>query len=109
MALKEVQKDVDDWVQQFKLPYWPPLSIMAAISEETGELAGELNDRYGGRTKKPTDDTKDIGDEISDVMFALVCLANSHKIDLSESWKRTIDKCYGRDNQRYERKDDSIS
>lgn len=104
MSLEDCQKDVDDWVGQFKVPYWPALSILARITEEVGELATELNDRYGGRVKKPTDDTKDIGDEISDVMFALICLANSQKINLDESWKRTIDKCYGRDNHRYERK-----
>ena len=105
MALKECQKQVDDWVSQFETPYWPPLSILARITEEVGELATELNDRYGGRVKKPTDDTKDIGDEISDIFFALFCLANSHNIDLDKSWERTIDKCYERDNKRYERKD----
>ena len=106
MTLKDCQKQVDDWVNQFETPYWPPLSILTRITEEVGELATELNDRYGGRVKKPTDDTKDIGDEISDVFFALICLANSHNIDLDKAWQRTIDKCYGRDNQRYERKEE---
>jgi len=104
MSLEDMQKDVDDWVNQFKNPYWPHLSILARVTEEVGELATELNDRYGGRVKKPTDDTKDIADEITDIIFALVCLANKEKINLSESWKRIMDKCYGRDNERYERK-----
>ncbi len=99
-----MQKDVEGWVQQFKYPYWPPLSILARVNEEVGELASELNDRYGGRVKKPTDDTKDVGEEIGDIIFALICLANSHNIDLDEVWKRVMDKCYGRDNKRYERK-----
>jgi len=105
MTLKEIQKDVDDLVEQFKYPYWPPLSILARVSEEVGELATELNDRYGGRVKKPTDDTKDIGIEVCDILFALVCLANSHNIDLDKSWKVVMDKCWGRDNQRFERKE----
>ena len=104
-----MQKDVDEWVKQFKIPYWPPLSILARITEEVGELATELNDRYGGRVKKPTDDTKDIGDEIADIIFALVCLSNSHNLDLDEAWKRTIDKCYKRDNERYEKENDQPS
>jgi len=104
MALEKIQKDVDDWTSQFKVPYWPPLSILARITEEVGELATELNDRYGGRVKKPTDDTRDIGVEICDVLFALVCLANSHDIKLDEPWKTVMDKCYGRDKDRYEKK-----
>ena len=99
-----MQRQVDDWVKQFERPYWPPLSILARVTEEVGELATELNDRYGGRIKKPTDDTKNIEDEICDVVFTLVCLANSQKIDLDEAWHRTIEKCYGRDNQRYKRR-----
>jgi len=106
MSFKDCQKDVDDWVKQFKNPYWPPLSILARVTEEVGELGSELNDRYGGRVKKPTEDVKDIGIEICDIIFALFCLANSHDIDLDESWKKVMDKCWGRDNQRYERKDD---
>jgi len=105
MSFRSMQIDVDNWVEQFKAPYWPPLSILARITEEVGELASELNDRYGGRVKKSTDDTKDIGDEIGDVMFALFCLANSHDIDLDKSWKNVMDKCYGRDKDRFEKKD----
>ena len=106
MTFKEAQIEVDDWVSQYKVPYWPPLSILARITEEVGELATEMNDRYGGRVKKPTDDTKDVGAEICDVIFALICLANSHNINLEEYWKKTIDKCYGRDGDRFERKEE---
>ena len=104
MPLKKIQKQVDYWVKQYKNPYWSSLSILARITEEVGELAQELNDRYGGRVKKSGEDTKEIGDEICDVLFALVCLANSHKINLDEAWKRVMDKCYGRDKDRYEKK-----
>ena len=56
-----MQKEVDDWIKQYPIGYFPPLSIMAQIAEETGELAREVNDRYGGRVKKSGEDTKDIG------------------------------------------------
>ena len=105
MAFNKAQFDVDGWVSQFKTPYWPPLSILAQITEEVGELATELNERYGGRVKKPTDDVSDIGAEICDVVFALICLANFHNIDLDKAWKRVMDKCYGRDADRYEKKE----
>jgi len=105
MSMKEMQKDVDGWVQQYKNPYWPPLSILARVTEEVGELGRELNDRYGGRVKKQGEDNEDIGVEIMDIIFALICLANSHNIDLDEAWKRVMDKCYGRDKDRFEKKE----
>ena len=104
MSFKDKQIKVDEWASQLKVPYWPPLSCLARVTEEVGELATELNDRYGGRVKKPTDDTKDIGDEIADIMFALICLANSHNIDLDKHFDSIIDKCWGRDKDRYEKK-----
>ena len=102
--MKDIQKQVDDWTQQFKVAYWPPLSILAAITEETGELASELNDRYGGRVKKPAEDITDIGDEAVDIIFDIICLANSLNINLDEQWVKKMDKCYGRDKDRYEKK-----
>ncbi len=104
MTLKELQKQVDDWVQQYKIPYWQPLSILARLTEETGELARELNDRYGGRVKKSTDQKKEIGNELGDILFTIICLANSQNIDLDKHWKSTIDKSHKRDKDRYEKK-----
>ena len=106
MTLKDLQTQVDEWISQFKSGYWAPLSINAQISEEAGELSRELNDRYGGRVKKSSEDTKDIGKEICDVMFALICLANSHKINLDESWNKMMqERLYERDKNRYEKKE----
>ncbi len=104
MTLKEMQKQVDDWVQQFDPAYWPPLSIMAQISEETGEIARLLNNQYGGRIKKSADPESEIGAEICDLMFALICLANSHNIDLDEMWNTKIKERFERDKDRFERK-----
>ena len=104
MSLKDVQKQVDDRTQQFKVPYWQPLEMLARLTEETGELARELNHRFGPKKKKPSEDVKDVSDEVGDIIFTLACLANSLKIDLDESFSRVMDKCYGRDKDRYEKK-----
>lgn len=106
MSLKDIQRQVHNWVQGFKVEYFKPLEIFAAIGEEFGELGRELNNRYGPRTKKSPEDTADIGGEITDIIFNLICLANSHKIDLDEFWEKKMDKCWGRDKNRFERKED---
>ncbi|RLG12283.1 nucleotide pyrophosphohydrolase [Candidatus Pacearchaeota archaeon] len=104
ISLREMQIEVDNWVNQFTPAYWPPLSIMAQLTEETGELARNLNNLYGGRVKKNSDKTKEISEEICDIMFALVCLANSHNINLDKAWKKTISARCKRDMNRFERK-----
>ena|SRR3989344_749549 len=104
MALKDIQKQVDDWVMQYKVEYFKPLEILARLTEETGELARELNHRFGPKQKKPSEDVREVGDEVGDILFTLACLANSLKIDLDESFSRVMDKCYGRDKERWEKK-----
>lgn len=114
MPLKDVQKEVDKWAQQFKVPYWKPLEILARLTEETGELARELNHRFGPKQKKSSEldagktcvqlgDVKDVEDEIGDVIFTVACLANSLNIDLEKCFSKAMGKCYGRDNDRYEK------
>ena len=85
-------------------PNWQPHEILARLVEEVGELAREINALYGPKKKKPTEETKELVDEMADVLFTLICLANSKGIDLDEGFKHTMDKCYGRDNERYEKK-----
>ena len=104
MTLKDIQKDVDVWVQQYKVTYWKPHEIIARLMEETGELAREVNHIFGPKKKKSSEDKKEMADEVGDIMFTLVCLANSQGISLDESWKSIMDKCYGRDKDRFERK-----
>lgn len=104
MSLKKAQNDVDEWVKQLKIGYFQPLEIMARLTEETGELAREVNHRWGPKKKKSTEEKKELEDEMGDIIFTLCCLANSQNIDLDEAWKRTMDKCYGRDKDRYEKK-----
>lgn len=105
MSFKEVQKDVDDWIGQFKVGYFKPTEIIVQMAEELGELAREINNRYGPRTKKSPEDTADIEQELCDLMFAIICMANSQNINLDEAWKKKIDKQQNRDKNRFERKD----
>ena len=101
--MKKIQKQVDDWVQQYKVPYWQPLEIMARITEETGELARELNHRFGPKKKKSQEDKKEVGEEIGDMIFSLACLANSLNIDLEKSFDGVMEKCYNRDKERFDK------
>lgn len=104
MPLKQIQKEVDDWIQQYKEGYWKPLEIIARLAEESGELAREVNHRFGPKKKKSSEDIKEIEDEIGDILFTLVCLSNSLKIDMNKAFGKAMDKCYGRDKDRFEKK-----
>lgn len=95
---------MDDWVQQYTIGYFKPLEIMARLTEETGELAREVNHRFGPKKKKKAEEVKELGDEIGDIIFTLCCMANSLNIDLDECFKRVMDKVHGRDDNRWEKK-----
>lgn len=101
--MKDYQKQVDDWVKQYKIGYFKPLEILARLTEEVGELARELNHRFGPKKKKESEDKKELEDEIADVIFTLACLANSLDLDIDKGLKNSIDKCYGRDKDRWEK------
>jgi len=104
MSIKDYQKEVDEWVKQFETPYWKPHEILARLTEEIGELAREINHLYGPKKKKNSEEKKELADEIGDVMFTLICLANSEGINLDEAMKRVIEKSRVRDGGRYTRK-----
>lgn len=104
MALKEIQREVEAWVEQYKIGYWKPLEILARLTEETGELARELNHRFGPKQKKDSEEVKGLETELGDILFTLCCLANSLKLDLDRGFAQTMDHCYGRDKDRWEKK-----
>jgi len=104
MTLKDLQDEVDKWVNQYTIGYWKPHEIITRLTEEMGELAREINHVHGPKKKKSTEEDNEIGDEISDIIFTLFCLANSHNINLDESFKKTMKKCYERDKDRFEKK-----
>lgn len=102
---KEIQKRVDDYIGQFKEGYFSPLTMLARITEEVGELAREVNHYYGEKPKKSTEEENTIEDELGDIIFVLACFANSLDIDLSESFERSITKIETRDKDRWTKKD----
>ncbi|MDD5193763.1 MAG: nucleotide pyrophosphohydrolase [Candidatus Nanoarchaeia archaeon] len=106
MSLKDYQKEVDEWTKQFDPQYWPALEQLARLTEETGEVAREINHLHGTKKKKSDEAPRKLDDELIDVIFTVICLANSHGINLDEAWERVMrEKHYGRDANRYERKD----
>ena len=104
MTLKETQKQVDEYMEQYKEGYWEPHELVTCLLEEVGDLAREINHIHGPKKKKSTEETKELSEEIGDVLFALCCLANSHKIDLDKAFKQTMDKYNARDKDRWEKK-----
>lgn len=104
MSLRDVQDEVDEWVSQYKIGYFKPLEILARLTEENGELAREINHLYGPKKKKKEEDKKDLEMEAADIIFTLACLANSLDLDLDNGFQKVMDKCYDRDNNRWEKK-----
>ena len=104
MTLEEAQLQVDEWIKTYGVRYFSELTNMTILTEEVGELAREVNHTYGPKKKKTLEEGSDIKEEIGDIIFTLACLANKEKIDLDECFKKAMDKCYGRDKDRYEKK-----
>jgi len=104
VALREAQQLVDQWISQYKEGYFPPLTNLARLSEEVGELAREINHRFGEKTKKKEEADGDLALELADILFVVICLANSQKIDLDEAFDRMMAKVTTRDADRWTRK-----
>jgi NTP pyrophosphatase (non-canonical NTP hydrolase) len=104
MSFAPIQKEVDEWISQFEEGYFPPLTMLARLTEEVGELSRALLHQHGGKTPKPGEDPGDIGGEIADSVFVLVCLANSLGIDLDAKFTAMMDKYRTRDAARWTRK-----
>lgn len=101
MTIKDSQKQIDDWIKQYGVRYFSELTNMAILTEEVGEVARIIARRYGEQSEKESDKNKDLGDELADVMFVLICLANQTGIDLEEALKRNLDKKTNRDSERH--------
>jgi NTP pyrophosphatase (non-canonical NTP hydrolase) len=104
MDLRSVQREVDQYISQFKEGYFPPLVNLARLTEEVGELARELNHRYGPKTKRSDEPEGDVALELADIFFVLVVLANQMEVDLESAMERTMEKYRLRDAGRWERK-----
>jgi len=101
MDLKKAQKKVDDWINLHGVRYFNELTNMAILSEEVGEVAKIIARKYGEQSSKKEDTTENLADELSDVLFVLICLANQTGIDLEKSFKLNLDKKTKRDKNRH--------
>jgi NTP pyrophosphatase (non-canonical NTP hydrolase) len=106
LTVTEMQQRVDAWITQFEAGYWPPLSMLARLCEEVGELARELNHHYGHKPKKPDEPSGDIALEVGDILFVLTCLCNSLSIDMGRAFEAVLAKYTHRDAERWKRRAD---
>ena len=105
MDIREAQRQVDAWISQFEEGYWPPLDNLARLMEEVGELARELNHRYGAKRKKAEEADQDLALELADVLFVLLVIANEQGLDLDDALTRVLEKYRERDSDRWARKE----
>ncbi len=101
MDIREMQAEVDRWIGQFEEGYWHPLSMLARLTEEVGELAREINHRWGQKPKKPGEPDADLALEIADIVFILITLANSQGLDLETAFQQMMEKYRVRDSDRW--------
>ncbi len=100
LTLKEAQKIVDEWIKSFGIRYYSELTNMAILTEEVGELARIFSRKYGEQSFKEGE-SQDESDEMADVLFVLICLANQTGVDLTEALKKSLEKKTNRDKERH--------
>ena len=100
ITIREAQKMVDDWIKTYGVRYFSELTNMAVLTEEVGELARIMARKYGDQSFKEGE-KHDIGDEMADVLWVLMCLANQTGVDLNEALKKNIEKKTSRDKNRH--------
>jgi NTP pyrophosphatase (non-canonical NTP hydrolase) len=101
MTLSEAQKVVDEWIQTKGVRYFNELTNTAILMEEVGEVARIMSRKYGEQSFKESDKNKNLADELSDVLFVLICIANQTGIDLTKAFEENIEKKTNRDSQRH--------
>lgn len=101
MALRTLQQQVDDWIKEYGVRYFDELTNTAVLMEEVGEVARIMARRYGEQSEKESDQAKDLGDELADVLFVLVCIANQTGVDLTHAMEENFAKKTNRDQSRH--------
>ncbi len=101
MTLQEAQHQVDLWIKLHGVRYFNELTNTALLTEEVGEVARIMARRYGEQSEKESDKTKDLGEEMADVLFVLICLANQTGINLTEAFQKNMEKKANRDKDRH--------
>ena len=102
MSFAPIQKSVDDWIRQQTPGYFQPLQMIARLTEELGELARAVSYRFGEKKPKPGEKVDEVADELSDLIFVALCLANSMDINMDDAWKELLTKLYQRDAGRWQ-------
>ena len=101
ISISEAQKMVDDWIRQYGVRYFSELTNMTILTEEVGELARIMARTYGDQSFKKSDEKYNLADEMADVLWILVCMANQTGVDLTEAFRKNIEKKTNRDNKRH--------
>jgi NTP pyrophosphatase (non-canonical NTP hydrolase) len=101
MKISEAQQTVDQWIKTYGVRYFNELTNTAILMEEVGEVSRIMARRYGEQSEKESDKSKDLGDEMADVLFVLICLANQTGVNLEEALKKNLEKKTNRDGQRH--------
>jgi NTP pyrophosphatase (non-canonical NTP hydrolase) len=101
MTIEQAQQVVDAWIKEHGVRYFNELTNMAMLTEEVGEVARIIARRYGEQSEKESDKAKDLGDEMADVLFVLICLANQTGINLTEALEKNLSKKTMRDSERH--------
>ena len=101
ITLPEAQQMVDQWIKTIGVRYFSELTNLAILTEEVGELARIMARTYGDQSFKKSDEGKDLGDEMADVLWVLICLANQTGVDLNDAFLKNIEKKTNRDSERH--------
>ena len=104
MPFSDAQQRVDAWISQFEEGYFHPLTNLARLTEEVGELAREINHCHGQKTKKAEEPVGDVAMEMADILFVIICMANREGIDLDDAFERMMRKVETRDDARWTKK-----
>jgi NTP pyrophosphatase (non-canonical NTP hydrolase) len=105
ITLSEAQKQVDNWIKTIGVRYFSELTNMAILTEEVGEMARIIARSYGDQSFKKSDENYDLGDEMADVLWVLICLANQTGVDLNEAFLKNMEKKTTRDKERHKNND----
>ena len=100
MTLRGLQSAIDEWIQP-NGGYWDEMSLLARLTEEVGELAREYNHQFGAKKKKATEATSSVEDELADVLWLILCMANQQGVDMEGAFKRVMTKLRVRDANRF--------
>ncbi len=101
MTIQDAQQQVDQWIKTVGVRYFSELTNMAILTEEVGELARIMARKYGDQSFKESDKNRDLGDEMADVLWVLICLANQTGVDLTEALQKNFEKKNMRDGERH--------